>query len=256
MIYDIEWFLLASILLAAGISVLDYTYLRHLRANDAKLPLFVDYAKSFLPVLIVVILVRGFVYEPFRIPSGSLKPTLLVGDFIVVNKHHYGLRLPVFHYRMYKGSVPKLGDIMVFRWPPNEQVDYIKRVIGTPGDHIQYTNKILRINGTEAKQTFVGYETVLNDQAQAKKVEKREENLNGIRHFIYTQPSRFDADIDVTVPAGHYFVMGDNRDDSSDSRFWGFVPDHNIVGRADAVWMSWDYFLSSIRWRRIGRLIV
>lgn len=255
MIYDVELFLFVLILISAGIMCFDFAVLARSRAKGAKLPIAVDYAKSFFPILILVLVLRSFLYEPFRIPSGSLEPTLLIGDYIVVNKYKYGLRLPVIHTKLFNIAEPTNGDIIVFRWPPDEHIDYIKRVIGKPGDHIQYNNKILRINGIEAKQDFIGYETVIDETGGSRKVEKRQETINGVKHNIYIHPEQADPDVDLVVPAGHYFVLGDNRDDSSDSRFWGFVPEANIVGRADAVWMSWDFYLSNIRWGRIGRTI-
>ena len=242
-------------MLSGLISLVDWVYLSKYRSANAKLPVVVDYAKSFFPILILVLGLRSFLYEPFRIPSGSLEPTLLIGDYIVVNKYKYGFRLPVIHWKILGLSEPKNGDIMVFRWPPDEHIDYIKRVIGVPGDHIQYNNKKLRINGIEAKQVFVGYETVIDENGGARKVEKRAEAINGVPHNIYIHPGQASPDIDLVVPPSQYFVMGDNRDDSSDSRFWGFVPEANIVGRADAVWMSWDHFLTRVRWDRIGQVI-
>lgn len=255
MIYDIEFFLFMLMLLSGGLWLADTVYFQHQRPANAKVPLIFDYGRSFFPILLLVICLRGFLYEPFRIPSGSLEPTLLIGDFIVVNKYKYGLRIPVLHKKVVSLSEPKSGDIIVFRWPPNEQIDYIKRVIGKPGDHVQYTNKILRVNGIEAKQRFVGYETTIDENGRSRKVEKREETINGVTHFIYIHPNQSDPEVDIKVPKGMYFVMGDNRDDSSDSRFWGYVPEKNIVGRADAVWMSWDNFVSNIRWGRIGHVI-
>lgn len=212
----------------------------------------VEYCRSFFPVFFIVLLLRSFLIEPFRIPSGSLEPTLLVGDFVAVNKFSYGLRLPVLETKVIPISNPKTGEIAVFRWPPEPSYDYIKRVIGLPGDKISYHNKILTINGKEAKQTFVEYAT---DESSGKAVAKYKENLNGTVHDIFVRPDVPAVDFDVVVPAGNYFMMGDNRDDSADSRFWGFVPDSYLRGRAFLVWMSWNGKTDNLRWSKIGRLI-
>ena len=223
--------------------------------NAMKLPLLSEYARSFFPILLIVLLLRSFIAEPFRIPSGSLEPTLLVGDFILVNKFNYGLRLPVLHTKVFKMNEPKIGDIVVFRWPPDPSVDYIKRFVAGPGDHIQYTNKILYINGKQQPQTHVSYATDSDGQGSVWKVEKRQEILNGIQHDIFVRPDIAGRSYDFIVPNGEYFAMGDNRDDSSDSRYWGFVPEANILGRAMAIWMSWDGNTDSVRWKRIGHAV-
>jgi signal peptidase I len=212
----------------------------------------IEYSRSFFPVFILVLLLRSFLLEPFRIPSGSLEPTLLVGDFVAVNKFIYGLRLPVIEKKIFALSNPKTGDIAVFRWPPGPSFDYIKRVIGTPGDHVVYQNKILTINGKEMKQTFVEYTT---DESSGNAVAKYRENLNGVVHDIYVRKNVPAVDFNVTVPEGEYFMMGDNRDDSADSRFWGFVADEYLRGKAFTVWMSWNGKTDSVRWSRIGRFI-
>lgn len=212
----------------------------------------VEYSRSFFPVFFIVLLLRSFLVEPFRIPSGSLEPTLLVGDFVAVNKFAYGLRLPVIEKKVFSIANPKTGAIAVFRWPPDPSFDYIKRVIGVPGDKISYHNKKLTINGVEAKQTFVEY-TV--DESSGMAVAKYSENLNGVVHDIFVRSDRPAVDYDVVVPEGNYFMMGDNRDDSADSRFWGFVPDSYLRGKAFLVWMSWNGKADTIRWSRLGSLI-
>lgn len=212
----------------------------------------VEYARSFFPVFFIVLLLRSFLVEPFRIPSGSLEPTLLVGDFLAVNKFAYGFRLPVWEKKIIPVANPKTGQIAVFRWPPNPSYDYIKRVIGTPGDTVAYHNKVLSINGQEMKQTFIEYTT---DESSGKAVAKYRENLNGVEHDIYVRPDISAEDFEVVVPAGNYFVMGDNRDDSADSRFWGFVSDEYLRGKAFLVWLSWNGQTDSLRWSKMGRLI-
>lgn len=212
----------------------------------------VEYSRSFFPVFFIVLLLRSFLIEPFRIPSGSLEPTLLVGDFVAVNKFAFGLRLPVLDSKIMSISNPKTGDVAVFRWPPEPSYDYIKRVIGVPGDHVVYKNKVLSVNGKEAKQTFVEY-TI--DESTGKQVAKYKELLNGIEHDIYIRPEVPSMDFDVVVPEGSYFMIGDNRDDSADSRFWGFVPESYLRGKAFLVWMSWNSKTDNVRWNKIGHLI-
>lgn len=212
----------------------------------------IEYSRSFFPVFLIVLLIRSFLIEPFRIPSGSLEPTLLVGDFLAVNKFIYGLHLPVLETRILPVKNPKTGEIAIFRWPPDPSYDYIKRVIGTPNDKVAYKNKILYVNGQEVKQTFKGY-TV--DESSGKAVIQYEEVLNGVSHAIFVRPDVPAYDFEITVPAGHYFMMGDNRDDSADSRFWGFVPESFLRGEALLVWMSWNGKKDTVRFSRIGKII-
>ncbi|WP_166358604.1 signal peptidase I [Pseudomonas akapageensis] len=212
-----------------------------------KEPLLVEYGKSFFPVLFIVLVLRSFLVEPFQIPSGSMKPTLEVGDFILVNKFSYGIRLPVIDKKVIEVGDPQRGDVMVFRYPSDPNVNYIKRVVGLPGDQIRYTNdKRLFVNGQSIAEQLVGSEPGTLGSA-----ELYQEKLGAAEHLIRKEMSRYrmPPDQQWVVPAGHYFMMGDNRDNSNDSRFWddpripknllGMVPDQNIVGKAFAVWMSW-----------------
>lgn len=212
-----------------------------------KEPLLVEYGKSFFPVLFIVLVLRSFLVEPFQIPSGSMKPTLDVGDFILVNKFSYGIRLPVIDKKIIEVGDPQRGDVMVFRYPSDPSVNYIKRVVGLPGDTVRYTSdKHLYVNGQLVAQQLVGVEPGTLGSAELYK-----EKLGEVEHMIRKEMSRYRAppDNEWTVPAGHYFMMGDNRDNSNDSRYWddpnipkdelGMVPDQNIVGKAFAVWMSW-----------------
>ncbi|CAO1662881.1 signal peptidase I [Halomonas sp. NYA30] len=206
-----------------------------------KEPWPVDYARSFFPVLLVVLLVRSFVIEPFQIPSGSMRPTLEVGDFILVNKFAYGLRLPVVNTRFIEVDDPERGDVMVFRFPGEPSVNFIKRVVGMPGDRIRYEGKQLFINGEAVAKELIeeGPEGSPQQLLLA-------ERLGDAEHFIYNNPRDPGPQMrEVEVPEGHYFMMGDNRDHSNDSRYWGFVPEENIVGRAFGVWMHWDGGLPS-----------
>lgn len=245
------WLLVLSAI-SGFIYLLDIIFWAPHRRIDQKPTRIIEYSRSFFPIFFIVLLLRSFLIEPFRIPSGSLEPTLLVGDFLAVNKFIYGIRLPVWEKKVISISNPKTGDIVVFRWPPEPSFDYIKRVIGLPGDVVAYRNKVLFINGKKIKQTFVEYTT---DESSGKAVAKYKENLHGVIHEIYIRPDVPAVDFEVTVPAGQYFMMGDNRDDSADSRFWGFVSDQYIRGKALVVWMSWNGKTDRIRWSKIGRLI-
>lgn len=239
-------------LISGIIYLLDVLFWAKKRSPEQKPGKIIEYSRSFFPVFFLVLLLRSFLIEPFRIPSGSLEPTLLVGDFLAVNKFAYGFRLPVWEKKIIPIANPKTGDITVFRWPPDPSYDYIKRVIGVPGDKISYHNKVLTINGKEMKQTFVEYTT---DESSGKAVAKYKEDLNGVVHDIYVRPDAVAEDFEVEVPPGHYFMMGDNRDDSSDSRFWGFTADKYLRGKAFLVWMSWNGNTDSVRWSKIGRMI-
>lgn len=247
--------LLIGTLVTGVVVALDKWLFSKKRAKEVKQPKWIEYSHSFFPVFLFVFVLRSFLIEPFRIPSSSLEPTLLIGDFIAVNKFTYGLRLPVWDKKIIPIENPKSGQIAVFSWPPAPKYDYIKRVIGTPGDKIGYHNKVLSINGVEAKQAFVKYTSYLNEQGRSIKVEERSEMLNGIKHKIYIRPDVPPYDFDIVVPKGHYFMMGDNRDGSSDSRYWGFVPDRNLRGKAFLIWMSWNSLVNSVRWGRIGTVI-
>lgn len=256
--FDFEKILFYIVLTCGLIALLDILFLARKRKNDPakKMPIWVEHARSFFPVLFIVFCIRSFAYEGFRIPSGSLKPTLLVGDFILVNKYAYGFRLPVIHTKIASMSKPQRGDIVVFREVPTESRNLIKRVIGIPGDHVVYKDKTLFINGVEASQQFENYSTDQDDGSESWQVEVKQENLLGIKHGIYLIPSKGDDDFDVIVPEGHYFMMGDNRDDSGDSRYWGFLQDKNIIGKATHVVVSFDDWKHPVRWERTGWKII
>jgi signal peptidase I len=217
--------------------------------RGGKEPVVVEYAKSFFPVLLIVFILRGFIVEPFRIPSGSMLPSLYIGDFILVNKFAYGIRLPVWNKKIIETGDPERGDVVVFRYPRDPSLDYIKRIVGLPGDHIAYYNKVLYVNGKPVKRDFVGeYEGP--GQAHANKYT---EHLPGTAHSILLQPGRPSSlEGEYIVPDGMYFVMGDNRDNSNDSRVWGPVPERNLVGEAFMIWMHWD---GGVKWGRIGNMI-
>ena len=211
-----------------------------------------EYAAAFLPVLLVVLLVRSFLYEPYRIPSGSMRPTLEVGDFIFVNKFSYGLRLPVTNTRIADLGSPKRGDVVVFKLPSDSSANFIKRLVGLPGDVIEYRGKRLRINGELIKVS----EPLPEDFGNLFSIEKAEEVLGAAKHDVYYIPSQRGREGTYTVPEGHYFVMGDNRDNSRDSRYPGvsFIPEDRLVGRAELIWFNWD-IPGVPKWARIGDAI-
>jgi len=215
--------------------------------DGSKEPWLVDISRSFFPVLAVVLVLRSFLIEPFQIPSGSMLPTLEVGDFILVNKYAYGLRLPVAGTKVASIGDPERGDVMVFRFPEDGSTNYIKRVIGLPGDRIRYRGKQLFINDKLVAREFV---------ARLPPMERWREQVGGVEHDIYLTMGRVagNGEGEWLVPEGHYFVMGDNRDNSNDSRFWGTVPDSHVVGKAFAIWMHWQSVTSLPSFDRVGSI--
>jgi signal peptidase I len=231
-------------------------------------PAWLEIAKSFFPVILIVFLVRSFLVEPFKIPSGSMIPTLLIGDFILVNKFTYGIRLPVVNKKIVPLNEPQRGDVMVFRYPEDTAIDYIKRIVGVPGDRVEYKNKRLTINGkpipTEEAGNYLDVESDLTYQNlklqmedMGNRIHKTIQNpdvppvhLGSVHSFPYHENCNITEEgLTCTVPQGHYFVMGDNRDNSKDSRYWGFVPDQNIVGKAFMIWWHLGKF------NRVGQTI-
>ena len=209
--------------------------------GNVRLPILVDYARSFFPIFLVVLLLRSFLVEPFRIPSGSMVPTLLVGDFILVNKFQYGIRLPAINTKIIELGVPQRGEVVVFRYPVDGTTPYIKRVIGVPGDHVAYRGRQLWINQQLVANVDMGPFIGVKSASMQTGGRHLIEQLPGQPHDIITMPDAYSFDWEGTVPPASYFVMGDNRDNSRDSRFWGFVPDENIIGRAFFIWMNWDH---------------
>lgn len=210
-------------------------------SDEAPPGVLVDYARSFFPIFLIVLLLRSFLVEPFRIPSGSMIPTLLVGDFILVNKFTYGIRLPVLNTKVVPLGAPERGDVVVFRNPENPSIPFIKRVIGVPGDVVEYRDKTVYVNGERFEQARVGgYVGTGRSTAHSTAVIYEETIDETLTHDILITPVRPSGDGRVTVPEESYFVLGDNRDNSRDSRFWGFVPDANLVGKAFVIWFNWD----------------
>jgi len=213
-------------------------------------PVIVEYARSFFPIILIVLLIRSFLFEPFRIPSDSMMPTLLDGDFIFVNKFTYGLRLPVLNTEIVDLGEPQRGDVVVFRLPADPSTNYIKRLVGLPGDHVVVREKRVFVNGEELPVQLDGMLEPMNSTPLA---QVAVEKLGSVAHRVLYIPGRPSYDFDAVVPAGHLFMMGDNRDNSRDSRFpeVGFVPEENVVGKAVVIWMNWNLPHAPI-WSRIG----
>ena len=240
-------------LAAKGIAEDGQPDLEEARQRILMQPWWLDWTAGLFPVIVAVFVLRSFLFEPFKIPSGSMTPTLLVGDLILVNKYTYGLRLPVINTRLTAGNAPQRGDVMVFRYPPRPTVDYIKRVVGVPGDEVAYLNKKLTINGQpvgkeplpdyfeeDLTRYFKQFREVLGGKTHGiLNDETRPAFVEGVLDFPYRENCRYSVEgVVCKVPEGHYFMMGDNRDNSADSRYWGFVPDRNIVGKAFLIWMN------------------
>ena len=224
-------------------------------AKMLKEPTWVEYCKSFFPVILAVLLLRSFLVEPFRIPSGSMMPTLEVGDFILVNKFTYGIRLPVLDAKVIEVGKPERGDVVVFRYPKDETIDYIKRVIGLPGDRIGYFNKVLYVNGEAIAQVPAGVYVGKGSGMSMTGAGRRMEILGAVEHDILVMPRTPGLEGEFVVADNEYFMMGDNRDNSNDSRYWGTVPESHLVGRAFRVWMNWDSANGGVEWDRIGMKI-
>ena len=256
--------LFVALVITGGIWLLDVLLLKKQRGTDAKEPLLVEYARSFFPVILIVFGLRSFLVEPFKIPSGSMMPTLLVGDFILVNKFTYGIRLPVINKKVVQMNDPQHGDVMVFRYPQDPSLDYIKRVVGVPGDTVEYRDKKLIINGHEVVRRSAGAYSYVGNGLNYVTALVYDEHLGTEDHKAMVQPglpavfpnqvadgfpfrqnctyNEQGSGFVCKVPTGYYFMMGDNRDASNDSRYWGFVPDANIVGKAFFIWMNFDDF--------------
>jgi len=253
--------LFVLLVITGSIWLLDYFLWKNKRAPEENEPWWIEYPKSFFPIILIVFSLRSFVIEPFKIPSGSMIPTLLVGDFILVNKYTFGIRLPVLNKKILDINEPKRGDVLVFRYPEDPSIDYIKRVIGLPGDTITYHNKQLIINGEVTKMEYEGdykyiesgFGYVYADQFSEYFKEENHSILinqdvkgmqySNVRQFEFRENCKYRrTGFTCEVPAGNYFTLGDNRDSSSDSRYWGFVPEENIVGKAFMIWWNFGDF--------------
>ncbi len=257
--FDFSAFLVIATFLTGIIWLADSLFFA--RKRSSKEPLIVEYSRSFFPVILAVLVIRSFLFEPFRIPSSSMMPTLLIGDFILVNKFAYGVRLPVIDTKIIEVSLPQRGDVVVFRYPEDPSLDYIKRLIGLPGDKISYRGKTLLVNGEPMDQVRMGpYVPVgtakINMAREGARPEIRSEQLSDVKHDILLDSNkRYSGNHEFIVPEGEYFVMGDNRDNSNDSRYWGTVPEENFVGKALLIWMNWDTAKGGKSFSRIGTLI-
>jgi signal peptidase I len=265
---DFALIMVVLLVITGSVALLDKWLLRAKRAEGVPEQWWVEYAKSFFPVILAVFFIRSFLIEPFKIPSGSMIPTLQVGDFILVNKFTYGVRLPIINQKIVQINNPSRGDVMVFHYPENPSVDYIKRVVALPGDIVEYRNKKLFINEVEQPQVLAGDYNYVETGLNFVHTQRYQETLGERKHELLVNPDmpvlRLDSVIHFAgddgcvyadnglrckVPEGNYFMMGDNRDNSRDSRYWGFVPDNQIVGRAFFVWMNFSEL------KRIGSLI-
>ena len=264
MIFDFSFILVAATALTGVIWGLDSWLFKPQRvaaaaargvaALEVREPVVVEYARSFFPVILIVLLIRSFLFEPFRIPSDSMMPTLLDGDFIFVNKYAYGLRLPVINSKIVKIGEPRRGDVIVFRLPREPSTNYIKRLIGLPGDHVVVRNDRVFINGEAMPVREDGfYEGQGQSAARNPHARLATEHLGSVEHHVLFQDGRGQTDYDRVVPEGHYLFMGDNRDNSQDGRFpqVGFVPERNLVGKAVRIWLNWDW-PDAPQWSRIG----
>ena len=263
---DFSLILFIALLVTGGIILLYRAFSRiqqplpaaeSLGDSSRKQPILLEYARALFPVILIVFVLRSFIVEPFRIPSGSMLPSLYIGDFILVNKFTYGIRIPVINRKLLPVSSPDRGDVMVFRYPVNPKLNFIKRVVGLPGDTLSYTDKVLSINGVEVSAEEAGQFVFKQRKLSGKSADQFTEHIDQASHQILIDPSRRSRDLEkVTVPEGHYFVMGDNRDHSNDSRYWRFVPESHIVGKAFFIWFSWKSTSGGgVEWSRIGNMI-
>ena len=262
----IQWFekgLVLLTLLTGVVWLVDSLFFARKRAADQGLlekkePVLVDYSRAFFPVLAVVLILRSFIAEPFRIPSNSMMPTLLTGDFILVNKFAYGLRLPITNRKIVSIGEPARGDVVVFHPPQQPDQDWIKRVVGLPGDTVAYRNHTVYLNGKALAYRDHGPFVGVGKGSEATGSESMTEQLPGRPHAVLERldsPFVPQGEGEWTVPAGNYFVMGDNRDNSEDSRFWGFLPEANLRGKAFLIWMNWDCSAGCVDFSRLGSSI-
>ncbi len=248
----LEWVLLVL----AGVTGF-FALLGKMRGMNEGQSVLVDYGRSLFPVIAVVFALRSFGVEPFRIPSGSMLPTLHLGDFILVNKAAYGIRLPIIYKKVIPAGEPERGDVMVFRFPENPKVNFIKRLVGVPGDDVRVVGRNVYINDVQVQQDLAEQDHQTADTGRGYVSNRYVEQLGEVEHDILVRRGgRGSKGFEGVVPEGHYFVLGDNRDNSRDSRYWGFVPEDNLVGRAFFIWFAWDVVNGGgVDWGRIGNSI-
>jgi signal peptidase I len=257
MIFDFLNILALLTLLTGVVTLVDFLRIaKHRRERKAagkevKYPFLIDYSRAFFPVLLIVLVLRSFIVQNYKVPTGSLEPTIMPGDLIAVNQYDYGIKLPLWGVTLIPIGKPKVGEVALFRWPVNPSVTFVKRVIGMPGDKVSYVDKVLYINGQKQTQKYLG--TAVDKEGSPTEVKVYSENLAGYTHNIWIRPGMSANNFrDLVVPAGHYFMMGDNRDNSDDSRDWGFVPENAFLGRSMVVWMNFRLSPFSVDWHRIG----
>ncbi len=271
MSFNVELLLFVALIVSGVIVLIDCVFFRKARHQEVQAqdgfadlskkkqkealqaPMLADWAYAFLPVLVIVILFRSFFYEPFRVPTGSMLPTIQLNDFLLVNKYAYGIHLPLSNKKITKGSAPKRGDIAVFPSPPNPNVSYVKTVVAVAGDKVSYINKHLYVNGKPLKRSLVDQAYIdVSPVEGAYTVDHYKEHIGTSVHDVYnTKNSASVSFYNIVVPKGKVFAMGDNRDHSGDSRYFGFVDSDTITGRADYIWFSWDSQHSKVRWDRL-----
>ncbi|MGJ3493439.1 signal peptidase I [Piscirickettsia salmonis] len=255
---NFDWILVSLTLITGALYLLDLLLWKKARVKQEMAePKVVEYARGFFPVFLVVLVIRSFIVSPSVVPSGSLLPTLDVGDYVLANNFAYGVRLPLSNLKIISVGEPKRGDIALFHWPVNPQAVFIKRVVGVPGDVVSYHNKVLTINGKVATQKFLSpSQRVYTGGGQWINAEKYSEDLLGIQHNIYVIADRPAEDFaNLVIPKGYYLMMGDDRDDSDDGRGWGLVPEKDFIGKAWRRFFSWDSINHRVRWDRIATLI-
>lgn len=256
MSFDFPLILFSLTVFSGVVCLIDWAHEKKSPSHRKQLPTVVDYCRSFFPVLLLVFIIRSFAIQPYRVPTGSLEPTVMPGDFILVKQYRYGVRFPVWDKQFIPYSKPKRGQIALFHDPVNWSVNFVKRVVGVPGDDISYINKVFYINGKKMDQKYIKMGFDSGPGRTPLRVKIMQENLMGVEHRILINPSRKGTNFyHLKVPKGEYLMIGDNRDDSDDSRYWGFVPERNFIGQAFMVWMSWDVdakWTDKIQWHRIG----
>lgn len=261
--FDLPFIFLVAVVISGLIALCDKLWWEKQRKADGvkKMPTIIEYARSFFPILLVVMLIRSFWVQPYKVPTGSLEPTVQPVEYLLLNQYIYGIKLPVWDKTIIPVSHPKRADIALFHWPVNQSIEFIKRVVGVPGDSISMIDNVLYINGKKCEQKFIRYTTDTNGANQPTwRVKEMEENLLGHKHKIFLcaddycrrfqQPDFYN----VKIPKGQYMMIGDNRDNSDDSRSWGLVDEKNFVGRGMFIWWSWD-FNWHIRWHRLGTVL-
>ncbi|MAJ82339.1 MAG: signal peptidase I [Legionellales bacterium] len=261
-VINVDWALLSVAIYAIIFKFIDDRYIIPNQKTDKnkKKPTikdpYLEIAQDLCWFLIILIIIRSFLIQPYRVPSGSLEPTVDTGDFIMVNQFAYGLKIPILHYELFSIGKPQRGDIALFYYPKDPKKIYVKRIIGLPGDHVVYQNKRLMINGKVMPREDLGWYNNVNQFGVPENVKLFKEDLIGKQHNILLKPFTPDyGQTNIIVPKGQYFVLGDNRDNSNDSRFWGTVPESSFIGKAFLVWLSWDANEWRVRWNRIGTML-